>query len=61
LDNLFGEGAGRSAEEMYQQIADTKQYPLMFSDQMKHVLEKLPVKMTPLQDWVAQHKEHFLN
>jgi hypothetical protein len=25
LDGLFGPGAGRGAEEMYQQIADTKQ------------------------------------
>ena len=60
LDGLFGEGAGRGAEEMYQQIADTKQYPAMFSPQMPAILEKLPVKMTPIEEWVNQYSAFFV-
>jgi uncharacterized protein YbjT (DUF2867 family) len=59
LDNIFGPGAGKGAEEMYQQIADTGNYPIMFSNGMETVLEKLPVKMTPMEVWVAQHKAIF--
>ncbi len=61
LDGLFGPGAGKGAEEVYQQIADTKQYPVMFSPEMPDVLEKLPVKMTSIEDWVGQHSQFFKN
>jgi uncharacterized protein YbjT (DUF2867 family) len=60
LDNLYGAGAGKGAEEVYQQIVDTRQYPILFSNQMEEILKKLPVRMTSVQDWVAQHREHFL-
>lgn len=59
LDGLFGPGAGKGAEEMYQQIADTRQYPVMFAP-MQDVLSKLPVAMTPIEDWVASHRQAFL-
>lgn len=59
LDSLFGAGAGKGAEEMYQQIAETKQYPVMFSPNMTDVLEKLPVKMTSIEAWVSQHSQVF--
>lgn len=59
LDSLFGAGAGKGAEELYQQIADTKQYPVMFSPNMSEVLEKLPVKMTSIEAWVGQHSQFF--
>ncbi|MFN7686417.1 MAG: SDR family oxidoreductase [Sphingobacteriales bacterium] len=59
LDTLYGAGAGKGAEEVYQQIADTKQYPLMFSSNMSDVLEKLPVKMTSIEAWVGQHSHYF--
>ncbi len=59
LDSLFGAGAGKGAEEVYQQIADTKQYPLMFSPNMPEILKKLPVKMTSIEDWVGQHAHFF--
>lgn len=59
LDTLFGAGAGKGAEEMYQQIADTKQYPVMFSPDMPDVLKKLPIKMTSVEDWVSQHTQVF--
>jgi uncharacterized protein YbjT (DUF2867 family) len=59
LDSLFGAGSGKGAEEVYQQIADTKQYPVMFSPNMSEVLEKLPVKMTSIEAWVGQHSQFF--
>jgi uncharacterized protein YbjT (DUF2867 family) len=59
LDSLFGAGAGKGAEEMYQQIADTKQYPLMFSPNLQDVIAKLPIKLTSIEDWVEQHSRLF--
>ncbi|MBS4040882.1 MAG: NmrA family NAD(P)-binding protein [Flavobacteriales bacterium] len=59
LDGLFGEGAGKGAEKMYQEITDTKQYPIMHSYSLSEVLEKLPVKMTSIEEWVSQNIESF--
>lgn len=59
LDGLFGEGAGKGAEAMYQEITDTKKYPLMHSSAMPEVLSKLPVKMTSIEDWVAGNSQSF--
>ena len=59
LDGLFGAGAGKGAEEMYQQIADTKQYPLMFSPNLQDAIAKLPVELTSIEDWVEQHSRLF--
>ncbi len=56
LDGLFGESAGKGAETMYQEITDTKQYPIMHSANLLEVLEKLPIKMTSMEEWVAQNK-----
>lgn len=61
LDDLYGPGAGKGAEELYQHIADTKQYPSMFSPHMATILEKLPARMTPIEDWVREHSEVFKN
>lgn len=60
LDGLFGEGAGKGAEAMYQEITDTKNYPSMHSNSMQDVLEKLPVKMTNIESWVAQNSQSFV-
>jgi uncharacterized protein YbjT (DUF2867 family) len=59
LDGLFGPGAGKGAEVMYQEIADTKNYPLMHNSEMANVLKKLPVHMTSMEAWVAQNKSAF--
>ncbi|RIW14966.1 NmrA family transcriptional regulator [Algoriphagus lacus] len=59
LEGLFGEGAGKGAEKMYQEITDTKQYPIMHSHSLSEVLEKLPVKMTSIEEWVSQNIESF--
>ncbi|MCK6607039.1 MAG: NmrA family NAD(P)-binding protein [Flavobacterium sp.] len=59
LDGLFGAGAGKGAETMYQEIADTKNYPVMHSSQIHEVLKKLPIQMTNIEEWVAQNKSSF--
>ena len=48
---LVVNGAGAAA--MYQGIHDTKQYPPMHAD-MAPVLAKLPVALTPIDEWVKQ-------
>jgi uncharacterized protein YbjT (DUF2867 family) len=58
LDSTFGEGAGRAAEAEYQKLAETKQYPILFTD-MSTVLKVFNVTMTPLEDWVRGHKSKY--
>jgi uncharacterized protein YbjT (DUF2867 family) len=60
LDGLFGEGAGIGAEKMYQELTDTKNYPVMFSSEMEDVLKKIPITMTRIEDWVEQNKQAFI-
>ena len=60
LDGMFGPGAGKGAEAMYQEITDTKNYPVMHTAVMPDVLKKLPVKMTSIEAWVAQHQPAFV-
>ncbi|MBX2897030.1 MAG: NmrA family NAD(P)-binding protein [Cyclobacteriaceae bacterium] len=59
LDGLYGEGAGQGAVAMYQEITNSKNYPVMFAHNMPDVLKKLPVKMTSIEDWVAQNIKSF--
>ena len=60
LDTLFGEGAGKGAATMYQEITDTKNYPVMHSSAMPEVLKKLPVNMTSIESWVSQNIQSFI-
>lgn len=60
LDGLFGEGAGKGAETMYQEITDSKQYPVMHSATLPDVLQKLPITMTSIEDWVSQNIQAFI-
>lgn len=59
LDGLFGEGAGKGAETMYQEITDSKQYPSMHSATLSEVLQQLPIKMTSIEAWVADNNQAF--
>jgi uncharacterized protein YbjT (DUF2867 family) len=58
LDKAFGEGAGDKAAQEYQKMWNTKQFPPTHFP-MANVIEKLPVKMTSIADWVRQHKTFF--
>ena len=59
LDGLFGEGAGKGAEKMYQEITDTKQFPIMHSSTLSEVLKLLPIQMTSIEEWVSQNIQSF--
>lgn len=59
LDGLFGAGAGQGAVAMYQEITDTRNYPVMHASTLPETLAKLPVRMTSMEDWVADHSGAF--
>lgn len=61
LSNFVEENAARGVQAYYEMLASQPIYPSKFNPGMKEVLEKLPVKMTPLEDWVKTHKEFFIN
>jgi uncharacterized protein YbjT (DUF2867 family) len=58
LDQVFGPGAGAAAAGTYEQLWQTDQYPPMHTD-MAPVLEKLPVKMHTMREWVSKHAAVF--
>ena len=58
LDHAFGPGAGAGAAAAYQHFHDTKQYPPMHTD-MDPVLQQLPVRLTPIAEWVKQFATAF--
>jgi uncharacterized protein YbjT (DUF2867 family) len=59
LDNILGIGAGDGIADFYQYITDTKQYPIMFVPEMPSVLEKLPIRMTSIEEWVSKNSAAF--
>lgn len=61
LSNFMEEGAARGVQSYYEMLANQPVYPSRFNPNMKDVLEKLPVKMTPIEEWVKMHKEIFIN
>jgi uncharacterized protein YbjT (DUF2867 family) len=58
LDAMFGPGAGAGGKAGYQFQRDNKDLLTMWID-MQPVLEKLPVKMTSIEAWVAKHRFAF--
>ncbi|TRX07889.1 SDR family oxidoreductase [Flavobacterium gawalongense] len=61
LSTLVGEESARGVQSYYEILASQTVYPAKFNPNMKDVLEKLPVKMTPIEEWVRIHKEIFVN
>ena len=59
LDQLFGPGAGAAAASEYQRMWDFPEQRPNFQADMQPVLDKLPVRMTSISEWVAQHKAVF--
>lgn len=60
LSILVGEESARGVQGYYEMLASLPEYPTKFNPKMKEVLEKLPVKMTPIEEWVKIHKEVFI-
>lgn len=61
LSILVGEETARGVQAYYEMLANQTVYPIKFNPNMKDVLEKLPVKMTSMEEWVKMHKEIFIN
>ena len=60
LSTFMEESAARGVQAYYEMLASQPVYPSRFNPNMKEVLEKLPVKMTPMEDWVKMHKDFFV-
>jgi uncharacterized protein YbjT (DUF2867 family) len=61
LSILVGEKSARGVQGYYEMLASLPVYPTKFNPNLKEVLEKLPVKMTPMEEWVKMHREIFIN
>lgn len=61
LSILVGEESARGVQGYYEMLASLPEYPTKFNPNLQEVLEKLPVKMTPMEEWVKTHKEIFIN
>lgn len=59
LDGMFGPGAGAGAASEYQRMWDFPEQRPNFQADMQPVLAELPVTMTSISQWVAQHKALF--
>jgi uncharacterized protein YbjT (DUF2867 family) len=58
FDRLFGPGAGEGAKIGYRMQQENPELVKMWTD-MGPVLEKLPVRMTPIEEWVRQFAPAF--
>jgi hypothetical protein len=61
LSILVGEESARGVQSYYEMLASQTEYPTKFNPNLQDVLEKLPVRMTPIEEWVKIHKEIFIN
>ena len=59
LDQAFGPGAGTAAATEYQRMWDFPEQRPNFLADMQPVLAQLPVPMTSIPEWVAQHRAAF--
>jgi hypothetical protein len=60
LATFIPEDAARGVEGFYQNMVDNRPFPTLFSAEMPAILAKLPVTMTPIGEWIKQHKAAFL-
>ncbi len=56
--NQIMPGMGDGAAEIYRKMRDNPNPPAMWHD-MQPVLDKLPVEMTSIEQWVKQHRAAF--
>ena len=60
LSILVGEESARGVQGYYEMLASLPEYPTKFNPNLQEVLEKLPVKMTSIEEWVKTHKDFFV-
>lgn len=60
LKPFVGEAGASSVAAYYENLQNATEYPLKFNPQMNEILEKLPVKMTLLEEWAKKNKDYFI-
>ncbi|MET4141947.1 NmrA family NAD(P)-binding protein [Pedobacter sp. UYP1] len=60
LKPLVGEAGASSVAAYYENLQNATEYPSKFNPKMSEVLEKLPVKMTSLEEWAKDNKGYFI-
>ncbi len=61
LKPYVGEAGAAGVACYYESLQNGTEYPLKFNSNMSEVLEKLPVKMTSLEQWAKENKAYFLS
>lgn len=61
LKPYVGEAGAAGVASYYESLQNATEYPLKFNSNMSEVLEKLPVKMTSLEQWAKENKAYFLS
>jgi uncharacterized protein YbjT (DUF2867 family) len=60
LKPFVGEAGAAGVTSYYEGLQNANEYPPKFNPEMNEVLEKLPVKMTLMEDWVRSNKMAFV-
>ncbi len=61
LRPFVGEAGAAGVASYYESLQNATEYPPKFNPNMSEVLEKLPVKMTSLEQWAKENKDYFFN
>lgn len=61
LRPFVGEAGAAGVASYYESLQNATEYPPKFNPNMSEVLEKLPVKMTSLEQWAKNNREYFFN
>lgn len=61
LKPYVGEAGAAGVASYYESLQNTTEYPSKFNPNMSEVLEKLPVKMTSLEQWAQENKTYFMS
>lgn len=59
LAPYVGEAGASAVASYYESLKTATEYPSKFNPEMNKVLEKLPVKMTSLEEWAKDNKGYF--
>lgn len=59
LTPYIGDAGASSIASYYESLETAAEYPSKFNPDMDKVLEKLPVKMTTIEEWAKENKNYF--
>lgn len=61
LKPWVGEEGAAGVASYYEGLQNSTDFPPKFNPKMSEVLEKLPVKITSLEQWAKENREYFFN